>query len=143
MRENIFVIYDVSKICWSQLLTKTMTKKKKFVLPGLKRGGLINQDSKNIIKTNNLKSWDNTITLWLIVNMIPKSCAVWSFDNYLILENWCVWVLSWEEKRRHMKEIWFFRRLNLWRVGFDFLLQFPSRQSLIIQKLFLRLWEKA
>ena len=131
MRENIFVIYDVSKICWSQLLTNTMRTK---YIAGVKaNGGLINQDSKNIIKTNNLKSWDNTITLWLIVNLISKSCAVWSFDNYLILENWCVWLLSWE-KRRHMKEIWFFRRLNLWRVGFDFLLQFPSRQSLIIQR---------
>ena len=109
IRENIFVIYDVSKICWSQLLTKTMRTK---YIAGVKaNGGLINQDSKNIIKTNNLKSWDNTITLWLVVNMISKSCAVWSFDNYLILENWCVWLLSWE-KRRHMKEIWFFETIE-------------------------------
>ena len=137
----MFVIYDVSKICWSQLLTKTMTTKKKLVLPGLKRGGLINQDSKNIIKTNNLRSWDNAITLWLIVNLISKSCAVWSFHNYLILENWCVWVLS-SRKNATLEKNLIFWDDQICEGLVYFLLQFSSRQSLIIQILFLNLQKR-
>ena len=139
MRENIFVIYDVSKICWSQLLTQRWWRRRR----SREVSKVIAEAKARLINKSGLKEYNQDKQSWKLrqyhhwfqYNVISKSCAVWSFHNYLILENWCVWVLSCR------KNATFERNLIFWDDQICeglvyFLLQFSSRQSLIIQILF-------